>query len=238
MATCPWLRDFVEREEIDPLFTATGSELKKSIKDLMLLANRQYEIENELNSLLEISVEKGNDDTRGSVWIALILGEIQSRQAIFTLVKALASRDESLQEAAIDALTRIGEPAFDALMEYAEGTPDPDFDVAGMKTLSCARVWSHPYLLDEVKSFMLKKIQTPGLSQRPLEAAAMANAKLGNTKALTPLKAILKKRFNGMNGFIQDAIEMLEENPEEQPIQDRHPVWEERFELLTEDLLS
>lgn len=236
MHEIPWLREMIENEDLLPLFTSDNEDLHKTIADIMDLANRKKDVERELIHLLEVAATHGNDDTQGALWIMLILGETQSRESIFTLINALKSPDEALQEGASDAIQRIGEPAFEALMESCAGTPPTEFDQISLATLTGAIAWEHPYLLDEVRDFIVEKIGNEDLPQRSLESAALASAMLGDRRALPVLQSLLKARYGGVNAALQDAIGMLEDNPEGAPIPKQIVTWEDRVSQLTEHL--
>ena len=78
MHEVPWLREMIDNDDLLPLFTSDSGDIHKSIGEVMDLANRKKDVERELIQLLGIAAEHGNDDTKGALWIMLILGEIQS----------------------------------------------------------------------------------------------------------------------------------------------------------------
>jgi HEAT repeat protein len=233
MAEHPWLRETVEDEDVALLFTAAGVELRKAISYVMERAAQRSSFEETLLRLLELAVDEGIDDTDGSVWISLVLGEIQSRRAIPIFLRALSGEDEALCDAAVDALRRIGEPGFDAVMEALEENDELTFQLAGYRTLEGAATWDHPYLLEEVKDFLLARVAAPNAPAPALEGAALALAQLGDRRALRHLKTLLKDRFEGVNASVQDAVEMLEENQEGIPLITSLPPWEDRLAWLT-----
>ena len=228
-------RDMADDEELSILFTAAGNDLVRAIEDCIELAGRRSAFERRLIELLELAVDEGLDDPAGAVWIALILGEIQSRPAIPALIRALTGSDEALAEAGVDAIMRIGEPAFEAIMQALDGAEEPEFEHAAYQALAGAAAWEHPYLLEEVRDFLLERLKRPALGARSLEDAGLALARLGDRRALPVLKRILKERFKGLNPALQDAIEMLQENAAGVPIATVVTQCMERERWLTRD---
>ncbi len=228
-----WLRERVNDEEILLLFTAVGDDLRRAVGYVMERASRRSSVENTLIELLEQAVDEGVDDTEGSVWIALILGELQSRRAVPVLLRALACEDETLAEAAVDAIQRIGEPAFDAVMEALEETQSLEFELACYRALQGAGAWEHPYLLQEVKDFLLDRLSRRELHPTAYENLALTLARLGERRALDPIRTVLSEKFHNVNSALQDAVEMLEENEAGVPYGVTIPSWEERLEWIT-----
>jgi HEAT repeat protein len=233
-----FLRETADDDELSLLFTAVGEDLTGAIADCIELAGRRSAVERRMIEMLESAVDDGLDDSSGAVWIALVLGEIQSHAAIPVLVRALAGRDETLAEAAIDAIKRIGEPAFDAVMQALEDADNPDFEHAACHALEGVSSWEHPYMLAEVRDFLLERIGRRSLSTRALEDAALAAARLGDVRALPLIKKALKGRFKGVNAALQDAVEMLQENKAGVPLVVDATPWQERVEWMTGDAFT
>ncbi len=231
-------RDMPEDDEISLLFTAVGKDLTGAIEDCIELAGRRSAVERRLVELLDAAVEEGADESSGTAWVALVLGEIQSRAAIPALVRALAGSDETLCDAAIDAIRRIGEPAFDAVMQAMEGADAPEFEHTAYQALEGVATWEHPYMLGEVRDFILDRIKRPALPARAMEDGALALARLGDLRALSILKKALAGRFKGVNPTIQDAIEMLQENKDGAPLIAGATPWQERVEWMTGDAFT
>ncbi len=229
------LREMADDDEVSLLFTTAGDDLVHAIDGCIELAERRTAIERRLVELLELAVDEGPDDSSGAVWIALVLGEIQSRPAIPALIRALAGSDETLVEAGIDAIKRIGEPAFDAIMQAMDGAEDPEFEHAAYQALEGVATWEHPYMLGEVRDFILDRVTRPSLGARSLEDAALALARLGDRRALPVLEKILKSRFKGLNPALQDAVEMLQENTDGVPVAAAAIPWQERVRWLIDD---
>jgi len=223
----------VTDEQIALLFTASGEDLERIVEDTMARAERASGVERTLLELLEAAVDEGIDDTNGAVWISLILGELQSREAIPLFLRALSQDDESLAEAAVDALRRIGEPALDAVMQALDADTTDEFQESCFKALEGAGAWDHPYLVEEARDCVLGRLEAGGLSDRGLEAAAMALARLGDRRAIEPIKAALAERFHNVNGSLTDALEMLEENEAGTPLLPGLPSWEDRLTWLS-----
>jgi HEAT repeat protein len=230
--------DMADDDEVSLLFTAVDEDLAGAIEDCIELAGRRTAIERRLVELLEAAVDEGTDDSSGAMWVALVLGEIQSRSAIPALVRALSGHDEALIDAAVDAIKRIGEPAFDAVMQSMEGADNADFEHAACQALEGVAMWEHPYMLAEVRDFILERVKSPALPARSLEDGAHALAHLGDLRALPILSKLLKDRFKGNNPAIQDAIEMLDENKAGLPLVTGATPWQERVEWMTGDALT
>jgi HEAT repeat protein len=233
MADQGWLREDVPDDEVGLLFTSVGDDLHKAIANVMERAARNTSVEATLIDLLERAVEEESDDTGGAVWIALILGELGSREAIPTLVRALYSEDEPLCEAAVDALRRIGEPGFDEIMKALDRNENVEFELACYRALEGVGAWDHPYLLDEVRDFILARFTMGALPAAALEGAALTLARLGDRRALEPIRGLLRDRFQNLNASLRDAAEMLEENAEGIPLVPSMTAWEDRLAWLT-----
>ena len=232
MAETRWLRELAGDDEVGLLFTATGDDLFRIMERVLELADRRTEVENRLIELLSLAVDQGIDDTYGSVWICLILGEIQSRPAIPVLLRALAGSDEPLQEAAVDALRRLGEPAFDAVMDALREEHSLDFELAAYRVLEGAALWEHPYLLEEVRDFLCERILSGSLPAPALEAAALTVARLGDRRVLDYLRKVLRDQFQDRNAALRDAVEMLEENESGLPLIADFVHWTDRVAWL------
>ena len=235
MTESRWLRETVEDEDISLLFTAVGDDLLKTISYTMDRAAGRLSVEHSLIDLLSLAVEERNDDTQGSVWIALILGEMRSVEAIPVLLRALAAPDETMADAAEDAFKRLGEPGFEAVMRALSDTEDPSFLLAGYRALEGAGAWEHPYLVEEVGDFLLDHAAAPDQTAAVVEGAALALARLGDRRALEPLKTLLTRRFKNINPSLRDAVEMLEENSAGVPMQVDLTAWEERVGWLSSE---
>lgn len=234
-----WLKDEVD-ERLEGLFSDEPDDVRGTIRELVDQAQTDPEIEELLADTLQSALDQGNDDTMGSAWIGLILGEIGSEEGIAPLLGSISSDDEVLAANAIRALQRIGRPALEAILDRME--EDEEIDAAafaaGAEVLEGVRLHDLPDLSQRIEDVFLEHLQhirqilTPditlsGHALRRLETASLTLARLGVAAAHDDIKHFAEEHCDGMNSFLQEALEILEEQPAGIPPRDSS--WETEF---------
>jgi hypothetical protein len=191
------------------------------------------DLERSLIEALENSFEQHPDDTRGSVWIALVLGEVASERAVPVLLRALGDDgDEELARAAGIALLRCGQSGVDAIVgALEEEGPPPELIRLGLEFLGQTGYLDDEELEFRAKSFVGEKLDAlldaggvaapparsePSASREELtawaEGLARAAAWLGHVPVLAQLRQLDARVALGGNPTVADFIEMLAEN--------------------------
>jgi len=233
------LADLIEEDEILALFTEDEEKLRNAIRHLIECAREDLRIESSLIDALEVSLDRGCDDSEASVWIAVVLGEARSRNAAGILIRCLSNdEDEMLQDAAGVALLRIGEPAIVLLMEQIDEGRGRLFNQTAYRLLGETGVLEDEPLHRRVLDFLEERL--PIESRAPagesaVEELVAASARLGHRKLLKPFRQLLARRYSGQNPVIEDAIALLEENEEGVPFVPTIEPWKERYGWLLED---
>ncbi len=237
----PWLRDMVDDEMLG-LFSEGSHHVARTARTLVALSADDPVIADKLIDALETSLEHGNDDTQATVYISLILGEIRSRDAVPILLRALGGEDETVQQAAEDALLKIGAPSIYPLMDGYEEEPNAQFTEAGYRLLGNVGGLNDEDLLQRARDFLLERVQTEEVtprSEHAIERLFHASALLGDRRMMPIMDRVLRTRFRGLNAAIQDSRDMLSENAQGIPIvHDKLPWVEPHRWLFDEDLES
>ena len=232
----PWLREMVD-DELLGLFSEEEDEVRRTARNLGLRASSDTAVLEKLVDALRTSIERQNDDTRASLWIALILGEIGDPTTTPILLMALGSGDEPLQEASRDAILRMGAPAIEALMDEIDEEPGPELTDAGYRLLGYVGSLGDPQLLERVMDFLLGQVDREAAKppdERRIESLFHAGALLGDRRMLKPMDLVLRERFQGRNAAIRDSREMLAENTAGEPLVYDSPPWIQEHRWLFE----
>ena len=202
-------------ERIHALF---GNDPFTAVAELTDAAGGDEELETQLVDLLQASLDNPVDASLGTAAVTLVLGEIQSREAIGPLIGALAAEDEMVIAAAVRALRRVGEPALEALLDLLD-SPDLDDDVAQSIVESLEGVTMHdlPEAQGQIESRLLRELLEPGIRPRRREAAALALARLGVARSREVIEHLYENEFAAGNAYLQEALEILEEHPDGLP---------------------
>ena len=116
----PWLRETVG-DELAGLFGDHREDVSGTVGRILERIAFDERLQEALIDTLQTSIDHGNDETQGSVWITLILGEAAIGHAIPTLLLALSDdTDEELHAAAGIAILKCGSPGVGALVESIE----------------------------------------------------------------------------------------------------------------------
>jgi hypothetical protein len=229
----PWLQEMVD-DDLLGLFSSEPEEVARCARQIVQRATEDPGVLERLIDALRTSVEKRNDDTQASSWIAIILGQIGDPGAQPVLFLALGGEDEPLQEAARDAILLMGSPAIDGLMdELEEEDPGPEMVDAAYRLLGCVGSLEDRALLDRTRDFLLDRVEREAARPREecrIESLFHAAALLGDRRMLAPMDRILKQKFGGKNAAIRDSREMLQENTAGEPfVYDKRWVEEHRW---------
>jgi hypothetical protein len=234
-----WLREMVD-DRILGLFSDEAEDVRKAARRILAVATDDPSVVEELTDALRTSILEGNDDTQGSLWIAILLGEIGDRSALPILILGLGSEDEPLQEASRDGILRMGAPGVDALIEELEGDPGPELLDAGYRLLGYAGSLGDPGVRERAMDFLAERVEREAAKpsgECKIESLFQAGALLGDRRMLEAMDRVLRTRFKGNNAAIQDSREMLAENAAGEPLVFDSPPWiEEHRWLFEEDL--
>ncbi len=212
-----FLREVVD-EQIAGLFTDDEATIAATVSRLLERLPYDEGLEETLVDTLQLGLDLENDDTRGSVWIALLLGEAAVSRAVPVLLQAVSSDDdEELQCAAGIALLRCGTRGVEALLRGIEDdSPSPVFLRAAFGLLGCVGSLRDEGLLTAVKQFLTETLDSEVIDRESdvlVEGIALAAARLGHRELLPRLRDVQRRHFLGRSPPLDDAIEMLEEGP-------------------------
>ncbi|MBN1418815.1 MAG: hypothetical protein JXP34_08565 [Planctomycetes bacterium] len=226
------LRDRVD-PELSALFTEAGGHHARLIANLIDRAQDDPALELGLIEALEMAIEEGDDATGGTAWVALVLGEIRSREAVGVLIRILdETDDETLQEAATDGLARIGPFAMEAVGVCLDEDPARPGARGMIRAIETGSL--RPGDIERGRDILLDLLgRAHSLASWMVEELALSLARLGDRRALDPLRALLGERFHGSDPSLQDAIEMLEGNERGLPLISGPAPWRDRFGWLT-----
>ncbi len=232
----PLLRDHVDDPDLRGLFEDDSSDVQIAVRELLGQARADDSMADRLIEALETSVEECVDDTDASAWIAVVLGEIGSVEAIPVLLRCLVDDDdEILQDAAYVAILRIGPHALRALMEWLDEEPGQSLRQQGYRLLGDSAILEDADLVEEAREFvrgMVLRERHYEPAESAFEDALQAVARLGDLESLDALRRILVQDFDGRHQGILDAIEQLEENTEGVAFVPTQKPWEERYGWL------
>jgi len=151
----PLLRDHVDDPDLRGLFEDDSSDVQIAVRELLGQARADDSMADRLIEALETSVEECVDDTDASAWIAVVLGEIGSVEAILVLLRCLVDDDdEILQDAAYVAILRIGPHALRALMEWLDEEPGQSLRQQGYRLLGDSAILEDADLVEEAREFV------------------------------------------------------------------------------------
>ena len=238
----PALKDLVDEPELLGLFTEDRQELQHAVRSLVNQALEDGDFQGRLADALELAIDENLAEEEPVLWIVAILAESRSQGAIHTLLRSFPLEDEeSLSQASGIALLRIGVPALEALMEWIDEEPGRDLRRQTYSLLGECGILEEKEYLEEIREFLRSRVARElgkPAAERALEEAAAASARLGDYGFLEDLRRIFMEDCGGMNPGLQDAIELLEENPEAVPFVPTISPWEESYGWIFEDDLE
>lgn len=152
-----------------------------------------------LVDLLE-AIEPDEDDWT-PLWIAVTLGELRSPRSTSALLKLLALREgDVLAEAAVEALAKIGVPAFPSLSQFAREAREWE-----ARHYAYAAIGLIPS--EESRRFLTEALTTDVLLTSSI-AGALAN--LGDPQALPVLRGLLNTCEKQEVPVVREAVDILE----------------------------
>ncbi|MCI0651104.1 MAG: HEAT repeat domain-containing protein [Planctomycetes bacterium] len=234
-----WLREHAD-ERLQGLFSEDGALVHRTVSDVIDEARLDPNLEEIVVDTFSESIAEGNDDTQASVWLAIILGELQSADAIEPLLDALRSDDESLLAGAVRALRRIGRPAFEALLGMIEEAEiDCDLYIAVLAALEGVAMYDEAEIRDRLETHLRWRVANPQKGRdgiRAVEAAALALARLGVSDARANIQRTLINACGGRNAFLTEALDIMDEHPRGLPCASSS-TWDAEFRWnLTNEL--
>src|SRR5262245_2170637 len=233
----PWLREMVDDDFLG-LFSDLTEEVSRTTLLLAERAAGDPSVSERLIEALRTSILEHNDDTQASVWMALLLGEINEPAGTEVLIQGLGGDDETLQEAAGDALLKMGPPAIDALMDELEDDPGTQLAEAGYRLLGNVGSLSDQGLLERARNFLADQVErevAKPAEERRLESLFQASALLGDRRMLEVMDRVQRENFGGHNASIRDSREMLSENTTGTPLVHDKLPWVEAHRWLFEE---
>jgi hypothetical protein len=236
-ADVPWLREMVDDDFLG-LFSELSEEIARTTRQLALRAADDPSVPERLIEALRTSILEHNDDTQASVWMALLLGEIREPLGMEVLILGLGGDDETIQEAAGDAMLKMGPPAIDALIDELWDDPSPQLAEAGYRLLGSVGSLHDEGLLERARNFLADQVDREAAKpqdERRLESLFQASALLGDRRMLEVMDRILRERFGGINAGIFDSREMLRENATGSPVVHDALPWVEAHRWLFEE---
>ncbi len=236
-AEVPWLREMVDDDFLG-LFSELSDEVARTTRQLALRAADDPSVPERLIEALRTSIQEQNDDTQASVWMALLLGEIRDPLGMEVLILGLGGDDETIQEAAGDALLKMGPPAIDALIDELWDDPSPQLAEAGYRLLGNTGSLNDEGLLERARNFLADQVDREAAKpqeERRLESLFQASALLGDRRMLEVMDRILRERFGGTNAGIFDSREMLRENATGSPVVHDALPWVEAHRWLFDE---
>ena len=212
-----WLRETIDGE-LAGLFSDDREDIANTVSRLLERLPFDPELENELIDTLQSALELNNDDTDGSIWITLLLGEAAVTRAIPTFVDTLRRDDsEELQIAAGIAVLKCGTPGIEHLIESIDDEdPSPAFLRTSFQILAHVGYLRDEDLRQRVMDYLTAKIESEVVTADSLplvEGIATAAGWLGHILLRPQLETMLTQ-FGGTNAALGDAIGMLDENDE------------------------
>lgn len=229
------LVDLVD-EGLRGLFAEDEEELHREVRGVLSAALEDEEVADNLCDLLEASLQHRNDDSAATLMAAIILGEVRCKRAVPLLVRGLsAEEDEELRDVSIVALLRMGPTA---LMQVMDAVEEDDFlalNRSAYELLGQTGTLEDPRLVQHVADFLETRIgpeRRKPLGESAIENLSSAISRLGDRRQLGALRRVLSEDFHGRNTVLQDACELLEENPSGTAYVPTLAPWEERYGWL------
>ncbi len=230
------LRDDVD-ERLLGLFSEDPSLQRTIVSELIERAPTEPDLEEALVEALEMSLEHWNDDTQATLWIVVILGEISLERAVPVIYQALSTEDELYVAAAVRAFRRIGDAAFNMLLENldAEKMTEDTFSSA-MRVLEGVRLHDVPGTREVIEQQLITFISQPKKGRRGelcSEAAALTLAHIGCPQARDAIEHLHNVVYRRSNSFLQEALDLIDDLPDGVPSEAELP-WHEEFRWALE----
>jgi len=211
-----WLRETVP-DDLAGLFSDSRRTVQMTIRELLDRIPYDRAVESRLIECLEVAVTEQNDDTQGSIWVALLLAEAGVEQGIPVLIFALEHGDEDLQHAVRIAILKLGTPAVTTLLGVLEDdVPSEALQEGCLELLGNVGHVGDEALTNGVIEMLRGKLEEVFGDGCPpasiVERSALALSRLGDRGAIELIRRVQKEHFDGLNPVLADAIEWLDEN--------------------------
>ncbi|MFN0060860.1 MAG: HEAT repeat domain-containing protein [Planctomycetota bacterium] len=204
-------------ERLLELFDEDLDSQRAAVFELLDRIRAEDDLEDALIDALDASISEGGDITMGTCWIAVILGEFGSIRAVPLLKELLFSEDEVLVAAAVRSLRKIGDPAFQHVLDALENDElEGDAFAAALQVLEGIAIHDLPLTRHHIEERLLRFVQAPRREregERRAEAAALSLARLGVRRAIEAIEHAHTVIYRRSNSFLQEALELLNEHP-------------------------
>ena len=122
-----------------------------------------------------------------------------------------------LQRISIRSLQRIGDPAFEALLEMLEdSTLEGETSALAIEALEGISLHQLPQQRASIEERLRRDLMSTQLPLQRREACATALSHLGMADATDLIETVLQRDFPHGNVLLEEAVESLKENPQGQ----------------------
>ena len=178
------------------LFLGDLDEVTEACIQLINTVFDDPELEQSMIDRIQQLIDEEEGFLPGELCMALILGELRSAPSTPIFLQALRDEDEMLQRISIRSLQRIGDPAFEAILEMLED-PQLEGETASLAIEALEGISLHE--LPQQRTAIEERLRKDLLSQQlPLprrEAAATALSHLGMADAVDLIEEVLQRDF-------------------------------------------
>ena len=204
--------------QLDPrLMNLFHGDLDQVTETCMTLINVVFddpELEQEMIERIQELIDEKDGFLPGELCMALILGELRSAPATSVFLQALREEDEMLQRISIRSLQRIGDPAFEAILEMLEDSHiEGETAALALEALEGISLHDLPQQRSQIEERLRRDLLATPLPLLRREAAALALARLGMSDSIDLMENVLEKDFPLGNVVIMESLESLQENP-------------------------
>lgn len=219
-------------DRLNGLFDDDPHAQRQAVWDVLERAANEPDLEDALLEALELSFSEWTDESQGTLWMVIIVGELRLESAVNLLLRGLGSEDELVVAAVIRSLRRIGEPAFDAILDELD---DDAFGLeawrAAITALEGVRSHDLPVVRDTIEERLIALLHRPVDDRDSIyraEQAALSLARIGVQRSRPIIEKLHTEVLGRANAFLQEALDILEENPEGTPLSS-DLEWTEEF---------
>ena len=204
-------------ERLQDLFEEDLDNQRAAVFEILDRTREEPDLEDALIEALDASISEGGDATMGTCWIAVILGELGSTRAVPLLKELLLCDDEVLVAAAVRSLRKIGDPAFQHVLESLEENEiEGDGFAAALQVLEGIGLHDLPLTRHNIEERLMSYVQAPRKGregEQRAEAAALSLARLGVKRAKEAIEHAHTFTYRRSNSFLQEALDILTEHP-------------------------
>lgn len=172
------------------------------------------ELEHSMIERIQMLIDDQEGFLPGELCMALILGELRSSPSTNIFLQALREEDEMLQRIAIRSLQRIGDPAFEAILDMLEDpTIEGETAALAIEALEGVSLHELPQQKNAIEERLRRDLLANDLPLIRREAAATVLSHLGMADATDLMETVLLRDFPHGNVLISESLEALKENP-------------------------